>query len=129
MLTTLNYKMHRLNTVKIWFYILPTVLKASCIVNIWELFLHAIFKHVLLNLMQIARHNYSRVSFIRLRRTIRCKRELFRIHVVNFHRVSDPFSTTPDDYNMLIFSIWNSCTTPTFVFQSIGYKNCDIQRG
>ena len=79
--------------------------------------------------MRIARHNYSRVSFIRLRRTIRCKRELFRIHVINFHRVSDPFSTTPNDYNMLIFSIWNSCTTPTFVFKSIGYAKWRYPKG
>ena len=89
----------------------------------------AIFKHMLLNLMQSVRHNYSRVSFIRLRRPIRCKRELFRIHVVNFNRVSDPFSTTPDDYNMLIFSIRNSCTAPPFVFKAIEYTKWRYTKG
>ena len=106
-----------------------TTLNYEVIVIFESYFLQAIFKHMLPNLMQIARHNYSRVSFIRLRRTIRCKRELFRIHVVNFHRVSDPFSTTPDDYNMLIFSIWNSCTTPTFVFESKGYTKLRYPKG
>ena len=62
-------------------------------------------------------YNHSRISTIRQTRTTGCERKLFRMRIVNFNSIPNPFSSTPNYHNMLVSFKTDRCTRPPFVLQ------------